>query len=163
MAHGVREIDLHNLFGDIIVFPRNVFTCQRLEVLRLRGDFLIDIPDSNCLPILKIRVLHLILVRYATLTTFENLISICPILQELVIERESYDFLDKMVINSLSLKSLRLHVNDMWGFHEEFGITVDAQNLEYLNLSHYIVGANHISDLPSLVKANIDAVQNSGN
>ncbi|KAI8552770.1 hypothetical protein RHMOL_Rhmol06G0293400 [Rhododendron molle] len=69
--------DLHHLFE----FPRVIFASETLMNLRLEGNFLLRIPTSVCLPTLTI--LNLVQLHRENQDSAQNLLSGCPVLEEL--------------------------------------------------------------------------------
>lgn len=156
ILHGAREIDLGYVFAayKFVRLPRSLFTCEKLEVLKLYRYFSIQTPEFICLP--NLRVLHLVKVQYDNFSALEKLISGSPVLEELVIKRDDHDSLDHLLLHSSSLKSLKIRVDKEY-VEQECGVFVEAPNLEYVDLSHHLSGTGiHMGAFPSLVKANIN-------
>ncbi|XP_071719332.1 putative F-box/FBD/LRR-repeat protein At5g44950 [Rutidosis leptorrhynchoides] len=134
----VEELDL--------TLPSNIFkvslcwdlfkTCKTLVALTLKG-FVLDVPEDGLLiPCLKI--LNLVsIVYFKHDRTFENLISGCPNLEELFVERNVVnDELYKIKLYSPSLKKLRLEFTSFSEWDTNFKSEIDAPQIEYLYIKN---------------------------
>ncbi|KAL1195188.1 putative FBD-associated F-box protein [Cardamine amara subsp. amara] len=73
-----------------IILPINLYTCKSLVTLKLEGiQILVDVPGIACLPSLKTLQLHS--VKYSNEDSLRLLLSYCPLLEELSIERHEKD------------------------------------------------------------------------
>ncbi|CAI9110394.1 OLC1v1010405C1 [Oldenlandia corymbosa var. corymbosa] len=122
--------------------PPALFTCATLEVLKLRGSFLVVVDNVACLP--KLTLLDLQYVRYQSIISGNdsvesrsNLISGSPALQSVIIRRRYYDGMPICQVSSPLLKRLE-YLHDMV-FHCDgdpdpfrFKLEINAPSLEYL-------------------------------
>ncbi|KAM0053309.1 putative leucine-rich repeat domain superfamily, F-box-like domain superfamily [Helianthus debilis subsp. tardiflorus] len=109
-------------------------TCGSLVWLTLRGGFVITVSDVDVLfPCLK--SISLVSIVYLRDVCFKNLISGCPVLEELYVERQLIGELDDMescMVISPSLKRLRLSF--ALSGRGDFRVVIDAPRLEYLSI-----------------------------
>ncbi|CAG7859834.1 unnamed protein product [Brassica rapa] len=69
-------------------FPRSLYNCETLETLKLRAWVLVDVPSQACLK--SLRTLHLRYVDYKDHSSFPNLLSGCPNLENLLLCHNQY-------------------------------------------------------------------------
>uniref|UniRef100_F6HR85 F-box domain-containing protein n=1 Tax=Vitis vinifera TaxID=29760 RepID=F6HR85_VITVI len=161
----VQELDLHLLIDWGVELPPMFFICKTLVVVKLSCALFLDIPTTVWLPSLK--ALHLKSVEYSDDDSIQKLLSGCPVLEELVIEREERDNQWVVNVSNPSLKILRIFFFTDGFAHpyeqedQDYKVVVDAPNLEYLSITDYLSKDYFVKDLPSLVKAFIDVEQDS--
>ena len=107
LERNVRELDLYFDMVYPIELPPNFFFCRTLVVLKLCFSIFLDIPSSICFPSLKI--LHLRSVEFSTDDSAQRLLSSCPVLEELVIERWRLDEQWVFNVSAPTLKSLQIY------------------------------------------------------
>ncbi|WZZ85161.1 hypothetical protein YC2023_113740 [Brassica napus] len=87
-----------------------LYTCKSLVILKLRGEIRLDVPRLSCLPSLK--TFELILDKYFQGGPLRRLLSICPVLENLLVNC-GWDDYDKGLITvtvpSLQRLTLYLH------------------------------------------------------
>lgn len=117
-----------------------------------------DVPPNGSLSSLK--TLRLLSVKFSRDESVQKLLSICPVLEELVVRRSGYSNVEIFTINvpsltSLSIDYIRVGSHQPTGVH---GFVINAPSLRYLNIrdrhSNYLLFTN----MPELVKANVEAV-----
>ncbi|KAI3683758.1 hypothetical protein L1987_84273 [Smallanthus sonchifolius] len=133
----VQELDLR--------FPADRFTvrfcwdlfraCSSLVSLTLRGEFVLHVPEDGLLfPCLK--KIDLVSIVYSGDESFANLISGCPVLEELFVERQligQFDNMERFLVVSPSLKRLRLSFAlSVEGKLKV--VVINAPKLEYLSI-----------------------------
>ncbi|CAH8258601.1 unnamed protein product, partial [Arabidopsis lyrata] len=133
--------------------PQTVYTCESLVSLKLSDVIFIN-PKSVSLP--SVKVMYLDMVKFANDWAFEMLISGCPVLESLTIERSACDNVDYLRVCSLSLLSFTLvgHCNE--DMNKEQVVAIDAHKLEYLKLYCHETASFIINNPASLVKMAID-------
>ncbi|KAL0741126.1 hypothetical protein Bca4012_082639 [Brassica carinata] len=73
-----------------LLLPSSLYTCESLLTLKLKGEkILLDVPRTVSLP--KLKTLYLGRVTYLNNDCFRLLISYCPVLEDLVVERNGQD------------------------------------------------------------------------
>lgn len=130
-----------------ITLPESLYTCQKLRVLKLRGPFTLEVPDSVCLTSLK--TLDLEEIRYDD--SLNKLLTSCA-LEDLVIKRHYYNRGWMSCICSPSLKYLTIRDCRSSGC----SVVVDTPNLKNINL--YLndgTTKSYILRTPSLYMADI--------
>ncbi|KAI3738410.1 hypothetical protein L2E82_28440 [Cichorium intybus] len=137
----------------------NLFrTCDTLVELTLQGEFVLDVPRAELhFPCLK--KINLVSIAYSEDEALMNLISGCPVLEELFVEREvngKFDNLKMFKVASHSLKRLRI-----WFWRcVNFNVVIDAPNLEYMYIMDEISQHYTFTKLLSLVEAHIETLPN---
>ncbi|KAI3738411.1 hypothetical protein L2E82_28441 [Cichorium intybus] len=153
----VQEIELR--------FPADRFTfkfcwslfksCNTLVELTLKGEFVLDVPEAEFLfPCLK--KLNLVSIVYSSDQSLTHLISGCPVLEELFVERQVIgrsDNLQTFKVSSLSLK--RLKTSFALCVLGDYKVVIDAPNLEYIYIVDVISTHYTFTKPLSLVEAHI--------
>lgn len=105
-------------------------TCRTLVVLTLKGGFVLDVPKAELFfPCLK--KMDLVFVVYSEDKSLANLISGCPVLEELFVKRRVLgDWLNTFKFSSTSLKKLRVTFS-LFSLRSDMAV-IDAPNLEYI-------------------------------
>lgn len=158
-ALNLRTLVLEFLFEpfevDNFVFTSSLCTCDTLVTLKLGSLILVDIPAPGSMKSLK--TLHLIQVLYRNDESICNLLSGCPRLEELVVERSYESTVKIFTIKVPSLQRLRIYDSN---FHDELdGYVIDVPSLKYLEIGE--LGCPHFSlNASELVEANIAGVYN---
>ncbi|XP_010448286.1 PREDICTED: F-box/FBD/LRR-repeat protein At4g26340-like [Camelina sativa] len=151
VSRRVIELGIHIRSSKAVPFslPSSVYTSDTLETLRLINLVLSNAPSSVCLPSLK--VLHLKMVDNASLS---NLLSGCPNLEELFVERHKEDSVMDVTIAVPSLQRLSMvDTNDVGRSR----YVIDAPCLKYLNIvDEALYKSRQIENMPELVEANIE-------
>ncbi|KAM7524403.1 hypothetical protein LguiA_014305 [Lonicera macranthoides] len=143
-------------------FPQSLFCCKKLVVLKLCVKMVLNIPmTSICFPNLK--VLALVSIIYKDDYSAQNLLSSCPVLEDLVIVRETNDNLGTLNVTSGSLKNLVVDVTLSW---REVSVPVrktliDASALEYLHIDDIAtLEYSAVKDFSSITNAKL-ALENN--
>ncbi|KVH99992.1 F-box domain, cyclin-like protein [Cynara cardunculus var. scolymus] len=132
-------------------------TCNTLVALTLRGEFVLDVPQAELLfPCLK--KINLVSILYSGDESIVNLISGCPVLEELFVERQvigQFDNLQTFKVSSPSLK--RLRISFALCILGNYRVVIDAPKLEYIYILD-VMSTDYSLTMPmSLVEANIKA------
>lgn len=148
----VKELVLNFQFYQLLVeLPQSLFTSVNLVVLKLAGDVFFRFPMPVFLPSLK--VLHLHSLTFLDDDSFQNILSGCPVLEELDIERTNLgDNIKTLCICSSTLKKLRIY-NCFNRTSLQHSLLIKAPVLEIFQLDD-IYSVFDVDELPSLVKAN---------
>ncbi|KAJ4910030.1 hypothetical protein Rs2_04651 [Raphanus sativus] len=155
---GLRELRVEFLYTSLEL-PSIFYACGTLETLILCRLHLVDVPPYGSLSSLK--TLCLLSVKFSSDESVQKLLSICPVLEELVVRRSGYSNVEIFTINVPSLTSLSIDYlrvgSQPAGVH---GFFIDAPSLRYLNIrdrhSNYLLFKN----MPKLIKANVETVCN---
>ncbi|KAG5409460.1 hypothetical protein IGI04_005779, partial [Brassica rapa subsp. trilocularis] len=154
---GLRELKIEFLYTSLEL-PSIFYACGTLETLILCRLYFADVPPNGSLSSLK--TLCLLSVKFSGDESVQKLLSICPVLEELVVRRSGYSNVEIFTINvpsltSLSIDYIRVGSHQPAGVH---GFVINAPSLRYLNIrdrhSNYLLFTN----MPELVKANVEAV-----
>ncbi|XP_024960438.1 F-box/LRR-repeat protein At4g14103-like [Cynara cardunculus var. scolymus] len=156
IMHNVHELDLCLFAEDPSVLPRSMFSSVSLTILKIEMNCILELPNSVCLPYLKI--LHLSLVTFMDDESTQKLFSGCRILEELVMLDCEWMNLKNITISSLTLK--RLTIDDLPYFGPPDAprgctIEINTPNLAYLKYTGYLSNEIFLYDVSSLVKAYI--------
>ncbi|KAJ9559031.1 hypothetical protein OSB04_013645 [Centaurea solstitialis] len=132
-------------------------TCKTLVSLILRGEFVLDVPrDELLFPCLK--RIDLVSIVYAGDETIVNLVSGCPVLEELFVERQvigRFDNVQTFKVSSASLK--RLRISFALCVLGNYRVVIDAPKLEYVYILDVMSTDYSLTKALSLVEANIKA------
>ncbi|CAN7017977.1 unnamed protein product [Brassica oleracea var. botrytis] len=136
-----------------LLLPCSLFTCESLVTLKLNGEMiLLDVPRTVYLPSLK--TLHLGCVTYSKEDTFRLLLSYCPVLEDLVIQRSGRDKAKAIVVISPSLHMLTLPLDGGTSSTDEFVIVTPS--LKYLNIEDYNARYSYlVAHMPKVEEADI--------
>lgn len=114
-------------------FPSSLYTCNSLVTLKLEGkNILVDVPRTVCLPSLK--TLRLGCVTYSNDDSLRLLLSYCPVLEDLFIDREDHDNVRAVVIIVPSLQRLTLIIDQ---FCPSDGYVIVTPSLKYFYVEDY--------------------------
>ncbi|KAL1199908.1 F-box/FBD/LRR-repeat protein [Cardamine amara subsp. amara] len=128
-ARNLRELVLEYLPNqETFIFPSSLCTCNTLETLKLTLLMVLDI--SSPVLMKSLRTLHLVFVHYKDDASIRKLLSGCPILEELVVDRGEDCNVEIFTIEVPSLK--RLSIYDDNGGEEFWGYLINAPCLKYL-------------------------------
>lgn len=157
ISHSVEyyeEYDQHS-----IILPRSLYMCAKLEVLKLTNTIVLDVPTAVCLPSLK--SLHLLCVEYKTDECHCRLLSGCPVLEELVVDKSKNISLPCFYVVMPSLE--RLSICDTWVDDFASKVVINAPSLKYLNIVD--PAGNDISclseNMPKMAEANVNVSHQS--
>ncbi|AED95179.1 unnamed protein product [Arabidopsis thaliana] len=132
--------------------PANICKSKTLVSLKLVNVGLDTPKFVVSLPCLKI--MHLEDIFYSPLIA-ENLISGCPVLEDLTIVRNHEDFLNFLRVMSQTLKNFRLTFD--WGMgSNDFSVEIDAPGLKYMSFRDSQSDRIVVKNLSSLVKIDLD-------
>ncbi|XP_074340401.1 F-box/FBD/LRR-repeat protein At4g26340-like isoform X1 [Apium graveolens] len=150
----IRHTDMLSTKFWQVDMPWSLFTCKTLTTLKLSGGSVLNLPTRVCLPVLKI--LHLSSVIYVDDASIQKLISGCPVLEDLDIERHEWDGVRVINITSPTLKRFSMQFF-LYGYIERcsYKISVSAPSLVYLKLADNMAVEYSLYDMPSLVEAQI--------
>ncbi|KAG7543790.1 F-box domain [Arabidopsis thaliana x Arabidopsis arenosa] len=153
----VRELDIEYEYyysKNENILPSSLFTCKSLVTLKLKFITLKDLPSRVYLPSLKTFLLE----TESSLTNgkcLQQLLSNCPVLEDLSVEFSSIRTLREFTIIVPSLQSLSLFLRGDWNLNR---YEIDTPSLKYLKLvdwnkeGHYSL----IKNMPMLREAYVD-------
>ncbi|CAA0392737.1 unnamed protein product [Arabidopsis thaliana] len=110
--------------------PKSLYKCKSIVILKLKDEILVDVPRKVCLPSLK--TLFLGRVTYSDEDSLHRLLSNCPVLEDLVVERDRIDNLGKLSVVVKSLQRLTLKMS--CPCHLD-GIMMNTPSLKYLKVT----------------------------
>ncbi|CAA7028103.1 unnamed protein product [Microthlaspi erraticum] len=134
MVREVREIETFdtNCYHRSIELPKTLYTYEKLEVLKLAASMTLDVPSDVCFPSLK--TLHLICVEHKTEESHRMLLSGCPVLEELVLDKTyNCDNSQSLYVEVPSLQRLSILDTYTEGDDPLYEIVISAPSLKYLN------------------------------
>ncbi|CAA7047963.1 unnamed protein product [Microthlaspi erraticum] len=139
---------------DVLSLPRSLYTCNSLMTLKLQGwNILVDVPPLVCLPSLK--TLQLRFVTYSDEDSLRLLLSSCPVLEDLLIERSNQnDNLIEIVVNVPSLQRLNLRIGRNCSSHGYSIVTPCLKHFEIEDCRDF--PSFMIEPMPVLEEADID-------
>ncbi|XP_023634867.1 F-box/FBD/LRR-repeat protein At4g26340 isoform X2 [Capsella rubella] len=154
VSRRVRELEvlIRSPWNVSFSLPSSVYTSDTLETLRLIDFVLLNIPSSVRLPSLK--VLHLRTIDYVDDASLPSLLSGCPNLEELFVERHEEDLVMGVTVAVPSLQRLSmLDRNDVNGSR----YVIDAPSLKCLNIrDEALYDYRQIENMPELVEAYVE-------
>ncbi|CAB4309475.1 unnamed protein product [Prunus armeniaca] len=127
-------------------FPRSLYMCKTLVVLKLRLLSVITItPTLDCFPSLK--VLHLTICHTDT-DSMEKLISCCPVLEDLIIvgSLQEFSYLE-FIISALKLKSLLIYLEPFSrDYKYDIFVNINAPNLENFEIVDEVLATYYLKN-----------------
>lgn len=137
------------------ILPRSLYTCKSLMTLKLDGDILLDVPRMVCMSSLK--TLQLRVVKYLNGESLPQLLSICPVLEDLVLDFEGVDNMGMITIVVPSLLSLSIRI-PYDGFIN--GLVVNTPSLKYFKFEDHNDETHSclIENMPKLEEAYVDVL-----
>ncbi|XP_019088084.1 PREDICTED: putative FBD-associated F-box protein At5g56690 [Camelina sativa] len=162
VSRRVRELSISYLYvwdvNSQVLLPCSLYSCTSLVTLKLEGkNILVDVPPTVCLPSLK--TLQLLRVTYSNEDSLSLLLSYCPVLEALSIDRGYYDNMRVLVVDVPSLRCLSLNINSECSSDD--GCVIVTPSLK----SFYVVDTTSkcsylVEPMPDLEEANIFVKQN---
>ncbi|CAL9219019.1 unnamed protein product [Arabidopsis halleri] len=123
--------------------PSSLYNCESLVILTLKDEILVDVPGTVCLPSLK--TLFLRRVTYSDENSLHRLLSNCPVLEDLVVERDEVDNLGKMSVIVKSLQRLTLKMSIACDLD---GLMMNTPSLKYFKVTDERLDSHGDSDSP---------------
>ncbi|CAN7023453.1 unnamed protein product [Brassica rapa subsp. trilocularis] len=152
----VEHLDVSdNLSAEDIMMNPTVYTCSSLVSLRIVG-MILPSPERVSLPSLKDIVL--IVVEYTNPWALEKLISQCPVLEIVSIDRIYDDGMPILRVRSQSLLSFMHYWDTNDDYEKDRIVEIDAPMLKCLRISDGGTASFIIKNQPSLVEADIVTV-----
>ncbi|KAG2315158.1 hypothetical protein Bca52824_018280 [Brassica carinata] len=131
----VHELRVTFMHYKLATLPSNLFTCKSLVILELTGKIFVNVPRMVFLPSLKFLILRRMI--YSSAKSLQKLLSQCPVLEDLVVERNSEDnnipFTVSVIVPSLQRLTLKISR----GYHLE-GLVINTPSLKYFKILDYI-------------------------
>ncbi|CAH8311112.1 unnamed protein product [Eruca vesicaria subsp. sativa] len=136
--------------------PNNLYSCDTLVSLGLSNKILVDVPSLPCLPSLK--DLELDSVVYKDEDSLARLLSSCPVLKHLVVERRHQDNVKNFNIKAPLLVFLSYHNVELVAHDQgtEGCLVIDSPALKKIFITDYSRDSYSIENQPRLDKANIN-------
>ncbi|AEE83548.1 FBD, F-box/LRR protein [Arabidopsis thaliana] len=162
----VRELSI-NLFPLYCIenpakLPSSLYISKSLVILKLKDQILVDVPRMAYLPSLKYLLLKR--VTYKDSNSLHQLLSSCPVLKNLVVERDEYNHDETLSITVSSLQRLTLKISRGGSFDE---LVINTPSLKYFKLTDYLGECETeldddsysyvFKDMPKLEEAHIDS------
>ncbi|KAI3738407.1 hypothetical protein L2E82_28437 [Cichorium intybus] len=133
-----------------------------LVSLKLEGGVVLGVPNGVVLPFVRLKKLYLISVFYSSNEAFTKFISGCPVLEELILERQATRKSDKMSIFNISSPSLKmievLFLKDCDG---KCNLVILARQLEKIHLIDKMSSDIYVKPTSSVVQAYINTTVKS--
>ncbi|KAI8558543.1 hypothetical protein RHMOL_Rhmol04G0103000 [Rhododendron molle] len=136
----------------IVELPRHLFTSIDLVVLKLSCYCFCSSHLTVFLP--RLKVLHLCPLEFLDDGSLKNLLSGCPVLEELEIYTSLGDKINTLCICSSTIKKLIVN-NNLKERSVQCGVVIKAPSLESLKLSDSVSRDFEVDELPALVKADV--------
>ncbi|XP_020883459.1 FBD-associated F-box protein At4g10400-like, partial [Arabidopsis lyrata subsp. lyrata] len=155
ISHYLRELDiLYHAYPDKPnILPRSLYTSKSLVTLNLEGKILLDVPRMVSMS--SLTTLQLREVIYFDGESLGRLLSICPILKDLLLDFSDTHNMGMITVIVPYLQSLSIYI-PYDGLID--GLKVDTPSLKYFKIENYN-DENHsclIEDMPKLEEAYVD-------
>ncbi|CAA0385549.1 unnamed protein product [Arabidopsis thaliana] len=161
MVRNMRELEISHCEGYFrehrsIKLPKSLYTYEKLEVLKLASTVVLNVPIDVCFPSLK--SLHLVCVEYKTKKSHRRLLSGCPVLEELVLDKSYNSFhVRSFYVEIPTLQ--RLSILDTSGeLYGDFTFVVNAPALKYFNFVDFYGDLCLRDNMPEVVDVNIKVI-----
>ncbi|CAL9245424.1 unnamed protein product [Arabidopsis halleri] len=159
---GVLDLELDiNVKGDYSL-PFEIFTCQSVVKLKLGSGFVIDIlPKNAMLPALKTLLLDSVRFDDTGGCAFTRLLSVCPVLEELVIDGFNCELwnwshtVSSQILKRLTIRRDYSKDSDNYEDYDFKRISFDTPSLTFLEYRDYVHDEFPVVNLSSLVEAKI--------
>lgn len=155
--HKVQELDLCFFVEEPFIMTRSVFTCESLTDLKITMNCVLELPTCISFPCLK--SLHLRLVTFSDDSSTQELLSSCPILQELAILDCEWMNLKSVVISIPTLERLTIDELPCFGSVDDLNdceIKIYGANLLSFKYNGNLSNGIFLYNLSSLLVASID-------
>lgn len=155
LDRNIRELIIkhYSHYGHIRL-SRRLCASKTLVVLKLKNTILGDISFPPCFS--SLRTLHLRYVEYSGDESVRNLLSGCPLLQNLVVKRRDMDNVKRFDIIVRYLQSLRVYISPLHDVADSDGYVINTPNLKYLNMKDHCTDLCSFEDMPYLEEAYLD-------
>ncbi|XP_062011805.1 F-box/LRR-repeat protein At4g14103-like [Rosa rugosa] len=164
IRRNVVELDLlagHPFLSKLVELPKSLFMCKTLVILRLRSQFITNIPASGCFPSLKF--LHVTFYSNV-IESMRELFSNCPILEDLTVDGLLlYGVSLNLNISVPSLKTLRIWFDKDGDDNGASSYFINCPKLENLDVTEEFSSTYCWGKAKSLVKASICLPQHCSN
>ncbi|KAG7538234.1 FBD domain [Arabidopsis suecica] len=135
-------------------FPNDLRVFQTLVVLKLQGNITLDVVDSPvCFQSLK--SLYLKCVSFKNEESFSKLLSACPVLEDLFLQRLCSVGRFLFIISVPSLQRLIYNKEQCYYSDDEAILEITAPSLKYLNIFDRVGVFSFIEDMAKLVEASV--------
>ncbi|CAA7017387.1 unnamed protein product [Microthlaspi erraticum] len=157
----VRELGLVlNWSSKPTSLPTSLYTCDTLVKLYLSYKILVDVPSPVCLPSLK--TLFLQHVVYKDEDSLVRLLSNCPVLTQLGVDRHHHDNLRNFTIKVPYLEYLLYDYVELGEVDNQViggSLVIDSPALKIISLRDFSEDSCSLEDRPRLEKASINVYQ----
>lgn len=156
VARSLRELRIE-MICESFELPKSFYMFSQLETVILEKVSLKDVPRNAHLPCLK--RLHFLSVKFTGDESVKKLLSICPILEELVVKRNS---LTNVMIFTIDVPLLRiLSIDNTSGKSRPEGVhgfVINAPSLRCFSIRDSFSNYLQFENMPQLVKARVNVV-----
>ncbi|CAH2069704.1 unnamed protein product, partial [Thlaspi arvense] len=152
------EISITSSHYSPIRFSSNLNVFQTLVVMKLQEQILVDVSVDSPVCFRSLNALHLTRVRYSCDQSLSRLLSACPVLEDLFLERLCRG--DKFLTISVpSLQRLYIIKQDGSSYDDEPRFEINVPSLIYLMIDDRQGSFDFTEDMPKLVEANVSVCQ----
>ncbi|KAG2306367.1 hypothetical protein Bca52824_026115 [Brassica carinata] len=156
VARSLRELRIDMLYISFEL-PESLYVYPQLETLILEKLSLVDIPSNASL--IGVKKLKLLSVRFSSDESVIKLLSICPLLEDLVVRRSLYT---KVMIFTIDVPTLKtLYIDDSYGKSRPEGVhgfVINAPSLRCFNIKGSFSNYLRFGNMAELVKASVNIV-----
>ncbi|CAH8358971.1 unnamed protein product [Eruca vesicaria subsp. sativa] len=156
VTRSMRKLSVH-MICSVFELPKSLFVYSQLETVIIEKATLVDVPLDA--PLVCLKCLQLLSVRFSNDESVERLLSRCPVLEDLVVRRISFTNVKVFTIDVGTLRSLCIDNSSgksrPEGVH---GFVIRTPSLRCFTIKDRFSNFLQFEDMPELVKASVSVV-----
>ncbi|XP_019089516.1 PREDICTED: FBD-associated F-box protein At1g60410-like isoform X2 [Camelina sativa] len=161
VERGVSHLTILNMVDvdDALVrMPLSLYSCSTLVDLTLYA-VVFDHPQSELVSLPRVKTMYLEGVKFDGHAVLKNLISSCPVLEDLTVITHPEDYMEVVCVRSQSLKNFTLKSQrDPEEEEQDPNVVIDAPRLEYMSVCDYRPERFVIRNVGPNAKVNVDVM-----
>ncbi|EOA35198.1 hypothetical protein CARUB_v10020348mg [Capsella rubella] len=160
VRRGVSHLTLINMVSNdaaLVRMPLSLYSSSTLVDLNLYT-VVFDDPGAESVSLPRVKIMQLEGVKFDGGDVFKNLISSCPVLEELTVVTHYQDDLELVCVQSQSLKTFTLMSERPKEEERDPDVVIDAPRLEYMSISDFQPEGFIISNIGLSAEADVDIV-----
>ncbi|XP_010429108.1 PREDICTED: FBD-associated F-box protein At1g60410-like [Camelina sativa] len=160
VERGVSHLTIMNMVSvedTLVRMPLSLYSCSTLVDLALYA-VVFDHPQSELVSLPLVKTMYLEGVKFDGHAVLKNLISSCPVLEELTVITYPEDYMEVLCVRSQSLKSFTLKSQRNPEEEQDPDVVIDAPSLEYMSVSDYRPERFVIRNIGPYAKVDVDVM-----